>query len=92
MKNVKRKYHKEANAYFENVSHLYDVFNDNISFNEYQIWKYITKMENYEIGEMFIVIITKLEKLDLTQTYLDPVLFRFLICEYIMELKQNEGQ
>ena len=92
MRNVKREYHKETKAFFENVNLLYDAFNSNpISYKEYQIWEYIKKMELTETSEMFVSIISTLDRLDLTEIYFNPTLFKFLICQYVQELRFNEG-
>jgi hypothetical protein len=92
MKNAKRNYYKDTKALFENFSLLYDAFNNNpISYKEYEIWEYIKNMELDEMSEMFYVIISKLDRLDLSETYFNPVLFQFMVCQYVQELRLNEG-
>jgi len=94
MKNLKRESYNNIKLFFENMSRLYDVFNDNnIPYNEYEIWQYIKEMELTEISDMFISILSKLERLNLKENYFNPVIFKFLICEYIQDIRTiNELQ
>jgi len=88
MRNLKRESYNNIKYFFENISRLYDVFNNNdIPYNEYKIWEYIKEMELSEISEIFISILEKLERLNLKENYFNPVIFKYLICEYIQEMR-----
>ena len=91
MKTIKNKAFKEMRIYQKNIGILYDVFNYDypICDNEKEIFQYIIReLDHFQINEMFDAIHSKLDRLNILETIIDPILFKYQIIVFIQELRQ----
>ena len=89
----KQKAYNERVAYIKSMSLLYDVFRneDVISLNENDVFEYIQELPMETINNMFETLIMKSTKLDIMECYMKPPLFKFIVIQFIQELRQIEG-
>jgi uncharacterized protein YaaR (DUF327 family) len=91
MKDLKRKCWQECKEYQKNISILHDVFNYDytISDNEKEIFEYIIQEMDYsQINEMFDAIHSKLDRLHILETMIDPILFKYQVIVFVQEIRQ----
>ena len=91
MKDVKEKAYNERVEYIKNMSLIYDVFKNEqyISQNEDDIFEFMQKMPMETINEIIEYLVAKSERLDLVDCYTNPLLFKFIVIQYIQELRQS---
>lgn len=88
LKNVKKESKIELKLLDENINTLFNLFYENpITYNNNEIWDYINTMNIQELSVMFAKIITKLDRLNICECYFNPVIMKYLFCEYIQELR-----
>jgi hypothetical protein len=91
MKNVKKEAYKELKLYYRNISILYDLFSkDQLTENDDAILGYIKDMPISEIEKMYAYLIDRTDRLDIMECYLNPVIFKYMVIEYIQELRHIE--
>ena len=91
MNKIKQKAYNERVVYIKNMNLLYEVFKNEqyISQNENEVFELLQKMPMETINEIIEYLVAKSERLDLVDCYTNPLLFKFIIIQYIQELRQS---
>ena len=94
MKDVKREAYKELEIYLREISILYRAFNNNkpIIENEDVIFEYIKNMPVSDIVKMFYELLDRYDRLNLRECFLKKTTLKFMVIQYIQEIRKNEGQ
>jgi len=93
MKDVKRQAYKDVKLYLREIQILYEAFNNKkpIIKNEDVIFEYIRNMPISDIVEMFFNLLDRYDRLELRECFLKKTTFKFMVIQYIQEIRKNEG-
>ena len=92
MKNIKRKAYKEMKHYIRGMRMLYDLFENepNISGDDESVFEYIKEMPMESITEIITEVLKRCLRLDLTECFENPFLFKLMVVQFIQELRSIE--
>ena len=92
MKGVKRKAYKETNNYIRGMGMLYNLFSNEpcISNDDESVFEYIKEMPMESITEIITEVLKRCLRLDLTECFENPFLFKLMVAQFIQELRSIE--
>lgn len=92
MKNIKKQAYKDLKLYLMEIQILYEAFNNkkSIAENEDVIFEYIKNMSISEVVKMLFYFLDRCNKLNLRESFLKKTTLKFMVIQYIKEIKKNE--